>query len=166
MFARIAQLLCYQQHRLMVSPEPGVQPSVLLLPGTTVYTFTPDAGQCATTVTLSITVDPLIAPTFNPIDNVCQNSAAPVLSTSSLNGITGTWSPAVSTAVAGTTVYTFTPDAGQCATSTTISIAVDPVATGEETVTICESALPYSWNNQFLTEAGEYNAALNYRYRL
>ena len=43
-----------------------------------------------------------------------------------INGITGTWSPAVSTAAPGTTTYTFTPDAGQCATTTTLSITVDP----------------------------------------
>ncbi len=99
--------------------------------GTTVYTFTPTAGQCATTTTLSITVDPQITPTFNAIANVCQFSVAPVLPTSSTNipAITGTWSPAVSTATAGTTVYTFTPTAGQCATTTTLSITVDPQIT-------------------------------------
>ena len=97
--------------------------------GTTTYTFTPDAGQCATTTTLSITVDPLITPTFTPVDNVCQNSAAPVLPTTSTNGITGSWSPAVSTTAPGTTTYTFTPDAGQCATTTTLTITVDPLVT-------------------------------------
>jgi gliding motility-associated-like protein len=99
--------------------------------GTTVYTFTPTAGQCATTATLSITVDPTITPTFNSVANVCQNATAPVLPTSSTNGtpITGTWAPAVSTATAGTTVYTFTPTAGQCASTTTLSITVDPTIT-------------------------------------
>ncbi len=99
--------------------------------GTTVYTFTPTAGQCATTATLSITVDPTITPTFNSVANVCQNATAPVLPTSSTNGtpITGTWAPAVSTATAGTTVYTFTPAAGQCASTTTLSITVDPTIT-------------------------------------
>ena len=82
-----------------------------------------------TTTTLSITVDPLITPTFTPVDDVCQNSAAPALPTTSINGITGTWSPAVSTATPGTTTYTFTPDAGQCATTTTLSITVDPLVT-------------------------------------
>src|SRR4030095_2313879 len=98
-------------------------------PGTTTYTFTPGAGQCASTTTLSITVDPLVTPTFTPVANVCQNSDAPVLPTTSINGITGTWSPAVSTATPGTTTYTFTPDAGLCATTTTITITVDPLVT-------------------------------------
>ena len=94
--------------------------------GTAIYTFTPTAGQCATTTTLSITVDAQAVPTFAAVGNICQNSAAPTLPASSTNGITGTWNPAtVSTAVAGTAVYTFTPTAGQCATTTTLSITVD-----------------------------------------
>jgi gliding motility-associated-like protein len=99
--------------------------------GTTVYTFTPTAGQCATTTTLNITVDPTVTPTFTAVANVCQNATAPVLPTSSTNvpPITGTWSPAVSTATAGTTVYTFTPTAGQCATTTTLNITVEPTVT-------------------------------------
>jgi gliding motility-associated-like protein len=99
--------------------------------GTTVYTFTPNAGQCATSTTLSITVDATVTPTFASIPNVCQNATAPVLPTSSTNGtpIIGTWAPAVSTANAGTTVYTFTPNAGQCATTTTLSITVDAPVT-------------------------------------
>jgi len=99
--------------------------------GTTVYTFTPTAGQCATTTTLNITVDPQITPTFAAIPNVCQGSAAPVLPLSSTNlpAINGTWAPAVSTAVAGTTVYTFIPTAGQCATTTTLNITIDPQIT-------------------------------------
>jgi hypothetical protein len=34
------------------------------------------------------------------------------------------------------------------------------VVTGEETITICEGALPYSWNNQSITTAGDYNVTL------
>jgi gliding motility-associated-like protein len=123
--------------------------------GTTVYTFTPTAGQCATTTTLSLTVDPTITPTFNALANVCQNATAPVLPTSSTNGtpITGTWSPAVSTATAGTTVYTFTPTAGQCATTTTLSLTVDPTITPtfNTIANVCQNAtapvLPTSSTN-------------------
>jgi gliding motility-associated-like protein len=97
--------------------------------GTTIYNFTPDAGQCAVATTLSITVDANTTPTFTAIANVCQNATAPVLPTTSNNGITGTWSPAVSTATVGTTIYNFTPDAGQCAVATTLSITVDAPVT-------------------------------------
>src|SRR3989442_10926509 len=98
--------------------------------GTTTYTFTPTAGQCATTATMDITIDPQITPTFTQAGPYCQFSTAPALPTTSNNGITGTWNPAtVSTATAGTTTYTFTPTAGQCATTATIDITIDPQIT-------------------------------------
>ena len=93
--------------------------------GATTYTFTPAAGQCGTTATMSITVATQITPTFTQIGPLCQNSAAPVLPTSSLESITGTWAPAViSTTTLGATTYTFTPAAGQCGTTATMSITV------------------------------------------
>ena len=90
------------------------------------YTFTPDAGQCATTTTIDVTVTPNVTPTFNPFGSLCLNSVAPALPLTSNNGITGTWSPAtINTSVVGTTTYTFTPAAGQCATTATLNITID-----------------------------------------
>ncbi len=92
--------------------------------GTTTYTFTPTAGQCATNRTIDIAITAPILPNFTAVGPYCQNEAAPALSTSSTNGINGSWSPALSTATIGTTTYTFTPTAGQCATNRTIDIAI------------------------------------------
>ena len=136
--------------------------------GTTVYTFTPTAGQCATTTTLNITVEPLITPTFAAIPNVCQGSVAPVLPLASTNlpAISGTWAPAVSTAVAGTTVYTFTPTAGQCATTTTLNITVDPLVTPTFTAIgqLCQNSvapiLPLN-SNDLPVIAGTWNAPVS-----
>src|SRR6201999_789402 len=97
--------------------------------GTQTYTFTPAVGQCATTQTITITVNAPTTPNFAAIANVCQNAAAPVLPTTSTNGITGTWAPAVSTATVGTQTYTFTPAVGQCATTQTITITVNAPTT-------------------------------------
>ncbi|PLX08348.1 MAG: hypothetical protein C0596_07400, partial [Marinilabiliales bacterium] len=94
---------------------------------TTLYTFTPDAGQCATTQTLTITIDPQITPTFNAVGPYCEGDAIPALPTTSTNGITGTWAPAIDNTT--TTLYTFTPDAGQCATTQTLTITIDPQIT-------------------------------------
>jgi gliding motility-associated-like protein/predicted ribosomally synthesized peptide with SipW-like signal peptide len=47
------------------------------------------------------------------------------LPTTSINGYTGTWSPALNNTA--TTVYTFTPTAGQCATTTTLTITINPL---------------------------------------
>jgi gliding motility-associated-like protein len=96
------------------------------------YTFTPNAGQCVTStpVQITITVNPLVTPAFDPIPSFCAGTTAPVLPTTSLNGIVGTWSPSsVSNTTSGT--YTFTPNAGQCVTSTPvqITITVNPLVT-------------------------------------
>ena len=96
--------------------------------GAKTYTFTATSGQCAAPVTISVTVNNQTVPLFNTIGQLCQNSAAPLLPTTSTNGITGTWSPAtISTATAGTKSYSFTPTSGQCAGGVTISVIVDPL---------------------------------------
>ena len=92
---------------------------------TTTYTFTPTAGQCATSATLIITVNPNITPTFNPVAAICSGDPLAALPTTSTNGITGTWAPALNNTA--TTTYTFTPTAGQCATSATLTITVNPI---------------------------------------
>ncbi len=63
-----------------------------------------------TPASLNITVVGNIAPTFPTVaTSYCQN-AAPALPTSSVEGITGTWSPAcINTSVPGTATYLFTP---------------------------------------------------------
>jgi hypothetical protein len=94
---------------------------------TTTYTFTPTAGQCATTTTLAITVNPIVNPTFTAVDPICAGATLSALPTTSTNGITGTWTPALDNTA--TTTYTFTPTAGQCATTTTLEITVNPIVT-------------------------------------
>ncbi|MBL4592715.1 MAG: gliding motility-associated C-terminal domain-containing protein [Flavobacteriales bacterium] len=104
---------------------------------TTLYTFTPTAGLCATTTTLTITVNPNITPTFNPVATICSGDPLTPLPTTSTNGITGTWSPAINNTT--TTLYTFTPTAGLCATTTTLTITVNPIPAAPTalSVTIC-----------------------------
>ncbi|RXK60855.1 T9SS type B sorting domain-containing protein [Lacibacter luteus] len=120
------------------------------------YTFTPTAGQCATTQTFTVTVNPNITPTFSfgTSVSICSGATAPTLPTTSSNGITGTWSPAtVSNTASGT--YTFTPTAGQCATTTTLSVTVNPNVTPAfafgTSLTICSGgsvpALPSTSDN-------------------
>jgi gliding motility-associated-like protein len=89
------------------------------------YTFTPNAGQCATTATLTVTVTPNTVPTFNPVAPICNGASAPVLPATSTNGISGTWNPAVVSNTASGT-YTFTPNGGQCATTATLAVTVNP----------------------------------------
>jgi hypothetical protein len=91
---------------------------------TTTYTFMPTAGQCANTTTLTIIVNPNVTPTFNPVAAICSGATLTALPTTSLNGITGSWAPALNNTA--TTTYTFTPTAGLCATTTSLTITIKP----------------------------------------
>jgi gliding motility-associated-like protein len=118
---------------------------------TTTYTFTPDAGQCATTETMTITVTPNVTPTFIPVPDICSGATLSALPTTSNNGIIGTWSPALNNTA--TTTYAFTPNSGQCASSQIMTITVDPLITPtfNQIARICKgtilSALPTNSNN-------------------
>lgn len=107
---------------------------------TTQYTFTPTTGQCATTATLTIVVNPgAVVPTFSAVAPICAGDALSPLPTTSTNGITGAWSPALDNTA--TTQYTFTPDGGQCASLTTLTIVVNQsntVPTFNAVSPICE----------------------------
>src|SRR5438132_10174928 len=79
-------------------------------PGTSNYVFTPAAGQCATTQTLSITITALVTPDFANIGPLCQNSTAPTLGGTSPNGITGARKHTrMNTSTTGTSYYVFKP---------------------------------------------------------
>jgi gliding motility-associated-like protein len=88
---------------------------------TTTYTFTPNGGQCATTATMTITVNPNVTPTFIQLAPICTGDAF-VLPTSSTNSINGSWSPALNNTT--TSTYTFLPTLGQCATTATMTVTV------------------------------------------
>ena len=89
---------------------------------TTTYTFTPSAGQCATTASLTITVNQPVTPAFTAVTPICNGDFISALPTISNNGFTGTWSPTLDNTA--TTTYIFTPSAGQCATTASLTITV------------------------------------------
>ena len=67
----------------------------------------------------------LTIPSFTQIGPVSQDSEAPALPSVSDNGIKGIWVPEkINTSVAGEFTFAFTPDPGQCATGTTMTIEV------------------------------------------
>ncbi|MFV5688351.1 T9SS type B sorting domain-containing protein [Flavobacterium sp. ZT3R25] len=87
------------------------------------YTFTPNATQCAFAQTLTVTVNSLIQPNFTDL-SICSGTTAPLLSNTSPNGITGTWSPAIINNITSG-AYVFTPNPNQCATSKSINVTVN-----------------------------------------
>ncbi|NHM06369.1 T9SS type B sorting domain-containing protein [Flavobacterium sp. CYK-4] len=89
------------------------------------YIFTPVSGQCGTILTIAVNITPpSILPTFNPVAAICVGDALLPLPTTSTNGITGTWSPALDNTQ--TQTYTFTPNIGQCALNTSLTVTVNP----------------------------------------
>lgn len=129
---------------------------------TTTYLFTPLPGECATSTTLTITVNPLVTPTFNQIAAVCEGEVINPLPSTSINGIAGTWSPGLNNLA--TTTYLFTPLSGECATNTTLSIVVNVpvVPTFNQIAAVCEgdviSPLPTTSINGIM---GTWSPALN-----
>lgn len=131
---------------------------------TTEYTFTPSTavGSCINTTKMTITVNPIITPTFTQIAPICSGSILNALPTTSNNGITGFWSPMVDNA--NTQTYTFTPTSGVCATTSSMTIIVNPniTPTFTQIAPICSGdiipALPVISNNNI---TGSWSPTLN-----
>lgn len=95
--------------------------------GTTTVTYeVTNSNGCSSTCSFDVTVAPSTA-TFTQVAPICVGGTLDPLPTTSNNGVTGTWSPAIDATT--TTTYTFTPDAGQCAVPTTMTIVVNPLPT-------------------------------------
>jgi len=105
--------------------------------GTTIYTFTPTAGLCANNTTLTVVINPNVTPTFTQVAPICIGGQLNALPTTSIEGITGTWSPSLNNLA--TTIYTFTPTSGQCALTNTMTITVNPniTPTFNSNATLC-----------------------------
>ena len=138
--------------------NPSIVSSTTL--GTTPYTFTPNAGQCALSLQRQITVVTNITPTFTLPSSICSGTTAPILLSSSTNNpaITGTWNPAVaSNTILGTSIYTFTPNnPSQCGSVFTYPLLVtSPVTIA--TPSIISSPTPQSGNTLSLCDLGSFS---------
>jgi len=125
---------------------------------TALYTFTPTAGQCASSATMTVSVNSQTLPTFNQITPICTGGTIS-LPSNSLNGITGAWSPVINNTA--TTNYSFIPTAGQCATNASMTVAVNPTYTLNDSRTICPNQLPYVWNGITFNGPGNQSATLS-----
>ena len=123
---------------------------------TTTYTFTPNPGLCATTTSQSITINPNITPTFNQVGPYCNGANIPAQPSTSLNGYTGSWSPAINNTA--TTTYTFSPTPGLCATNTNSTIVVNNPSQSLTNVSVCSNALPYLWNGLSINNGWQHQA--------
>lgn len=89
---------------------------------TTTYTFTPTSGGCFNTTNMTIAVNQKEIPTFTPVESICNGAVLSALPTTSINGIIGTWSPALSNTV--TKTYTFTPTNAVCTSNAAMTVNV------------------------------------------
>jgi gliding motility-associated-like protein len=102
------------------------------------YIFTPNANQCASPITLAVTITDNIVPDFATSLTLCTGTAAPALNTTSPNGIVGTWNPSTINNTLGGN-YIFTPIANQCASSITLVVTITNtiVPDFDTTLTLC-----------------------------
>ena len=115
----------------------------ILISGLTLGTYSIYAKSSCGGAVVSTTVTsicPTIKPTFSIIASICYGSVLEALPTTSLNNISGTWSPALNNLA--TTEYTFTPTTGQCAFTfkKTIEVITTPTPTAAVNQTFCNSA--------------------------
>lgn len=119
---------------------------------TTTYTFTPEVGQCAGPTTMTLTIHENIAPLFEPVGPFNKGSVIPPLPYTSLNGITGSWNPAINNMQ--TTTYTFTPGTGQCASSVEMTVIIDTdTPVNELAGNSSFKVFPTSFDNQFTVQS-------------
>lgn len=111
-----------------VSPN-GVKgkwfPEIINAEKSGIYVFTPLHGECALPITFVVTVNSLLTPIFNINLSIDFGSKVPVLDTLSLNGISGTWSPAIINSEKSGS-YIFTPYSSQCAETVSVNVLVHP----------------------------------------
>ncbi|MBS1645750.1 MAG: gliding motility-associated C-terminal domain-containing protein [Bacteroidetes bacterium] len=131
-------------------PNPTATPSA-----TTVYTLTvtDTVHHCSGVAQVTVTVGQA-TPTFTNPGPTCSGSSF-TLPTLSTNSVSGTWSPAVNNTA--TTTYTFTPNTGQCAQTTTMTVVVNSPPTvsaaasnsvlcvGQSTTLTGSGAATYTW---------------------
>lgn len=84
---------------------------------------TNNPSQCAIGFTYNTIVTVRITLTFPSIDPVCSGSTSPILQTTSSNGVTGTWNPAIVSNQASAN-YVFAPSATEFANTVSVVVVV------------------------------------------
>lgn len=136
-FPVVAYSVCYNgpvSISLAATSPNGVvgtwSPSVISNTTNGTYVFTPNAGQCATTFSLEVTIKDVLVPDFPTQLTYCEGDTPMLLPTTSPNGIAGSWSPAViSSTQSGTYVFTPVVPSEVCIFPFTLQVNIDPIRT-------------------------------------
>jgi hypothetical protein len=153
----------------------STEPVITVTPGTsTEYTVTLTNGSCTQVRNITVNVTSKVNPTFNPILPICSGATAPVLQTTSTNGISGTWTPpVVSNTESGT--YNFTPGPGICANAGSLEIIVNespvaavssaaPICAGESAELTATGGVSYAWSTGDSTATIQVNPSATTNY--
>jgi hypothetical protein len=108
---------------LIINVSTGLIDLSASTPGSYTVTYFTPGPNCIGNSSTNITINAQTTPTFTAVAPICSGDALAPLPTTSNNAITGTWSPAIDNTT--TTLYTFTPVTGQCASTTTMTITVN-----------------------------------------
>jgi uncharacterized protein (TIGR02145 family) len=92
--------------------------------GALTFVFRSDGSQNRAGWTSNVSCSTCPPPSFTQVPAICSGGSLAALPTTSTNGITGTWSPALNTSA--TTTYTFTPSNSLCSTTASMTITVNP----------------------------------------
>ena len=101
-----------------------------------------DTSNWSVVQTFGVNVSSIVAPLFSQFGTFCRGEIIAALPNTSLNGVSGSWSPAINNTV--TTTYTFIPNAGQSATATTLTINIKQPSASIDVKSACIS---YEWIN-------------------
>ena len=126
---------------------------------TTLYTFSPNGGACIETANMTVTVLQETTPSFQ-INDICIGETIGTLPSISNEGISGSWTPAPNNLV--TTTYTFTPDVGECSTTTTETVQVNPV----NNLVISTESISEPFDTNQVIEVSVSGGSGNYEYQL
>jgi gliding motility-associated-like protein len=111
------------------------------------YTFTPDNSNTATCLVSTqhaMVIIPPVTPNFSFVNSLCEGASF-VFPTTSINSISGTWTPAFNNQTSAT--YTFSPDIstvlGACASSVNQTITIIPILSPSFNFvdSLCEDAM-------------------------
>ena len=103
----------------------GIPTGIIGTPYT--YTITTNGGCGSQNLSGVLTLTNGTVPVFTQVLPICAGATTSPLPTTSNNGITGTWSPVFNNSATDT--YTFTPNSGQCALNTQMTIQITPSPT-------------------------------------
>jgi hypothetical protein len=101
-----------------------------------------DTSNWSVVRSFGVNVSSIVAPLFSQVGPFCRGEIIVALPNTSLNGVSGSWSPAINNTV--TTIYTFIPNAGQSATATTLTINIKQPSASNDIKSACIS---YAWIN-------------------